>query len=419
MKLNIPPWRTPPAHEGGHIGVPAIKAPCYTRFRRILSRYKAMHKSILVPITAGMAFLGLLSAQRPGGTKAAPNAVPPAAKSAKADQPKFKAIWEPVNVKEDLELRSVHFVSPEEGWVSGGHTGMAGGVILHTKDAGANWEVQLGDPQSSDRSYGELRFLTPKVGWATQSTGVGDHKLLRTDGQQWNPAGTVAQNRSDYRFTSAQVGFVANGAEILRTQDGGQRWQSVFRCTIKAEVNGLTRDLNCNPDQLFFLNSNGWATTAEVAKGAGFVIAKTTDGGMTWEPTLVLPGENAREGALFFTDENHGALRTQNGKFFYTADGGKTWMGASGEVGGKPDIEFADPQVGWSMRYRSMTYTVDGGQHWVSRTIMFPENVDAFSLVSRESGYAVGVHGMVYRYRIVPIEYTAKGMLAAPAMAPR
>ena len=37
----------------------------------------------------------------------------------KASQPKFKAIFEPVNYKEDLSLFDVFFVSKEEGWVSG------------------------------------------------------------------------------------------------------------------------------------------------------------------------------------------------------------------------------------------------------------------------------------------------------------
>ena len=32
---------------------------------------------------------------------------------------KYKAIWEPVNVKEDLKLFSVHFVSRDEGLVAG------------------------------------------------------------------------------------------------------------------------------------------------------------------------------------------------------------------------------------------------------------------------------------------------------------
>src|ERR1700730_10653858 len=75
-----------------------------------------------------------------------------AAKSPKTEA-KYKAIWEPVNVKEDIELQSVHFISPEEGWVAGGRTNMAGGVVLHTADGGAHWGGELGGPESSDRGY--------------------------------------------------------------------------------------------------------------------------------------------------------------------------------------------------------------------------------------------------------------------------
>jgi hypothetical protein len=64
-----------------------------------------------------------------------------------------------------------------------------------------------------------------------------------------------------------------------------------------------------------------------------------------------------------------------------------------------------------------MNYTVDGGQHWITRKIEFPASVNAFTMVSPDSGYAVGDHGMVFRYRVVPSDYTAKGILAAPAMS--
>ncbi|MEQ1353579.1 MAG: hypothetical protein ABLT11_06145 [Candidatus Acidiferrum sp.] len=138
------------------------------------------------------------------------------AKSPKAEN-KFKTIWEPANVKEDIELESVHFVTPEEGWVAGGRTNMQGGVILHTADAGANWEIQLGDPQSSDRAYHDFRFAGPTRGWAVQSTGVGDHKLLRLDGKEWKDVGTVPQHRGDYRFVSEQAGFATTHAGIMRT----------------------------------------------------------------------------------------------------------------------------------------------------------------------------------------------------------
>src|SRR5437588_3692192 len=60
--------------------------------------------------------------QKPAGAKKGVSSTAASQKS----EPKFKAIWKPVNVKQDLELSSVHFISPEEGWVAGGSTSMAG-----------------------------------------------------------------------------------------------------------------------------------------------------------------------------------------------------------------------------------------------------------------------------------------------------
>ncbi len=369
-----------------------------------------MHLFHAKQFAAAALTVGILAfAQQPKGSSGT---------SRRTTQPKFKAIWEPVNVKEDIELSSVAFVSPEEGWVAGGRTAVSGGMIFHTKDGGANWDVQMGDPQSSDRAYRQLQFLKPTLGWAVQSTGVGDHELLRSDGHEWKAAGTVAQHRGDYRFVSDQIGFVTNKG-IMRTQDGGGHWQPVYPCKMKAEVGGLTRDLPCEFAKLYFLNERqGWAISNAGTRDAGFLVARTQDGGATWESWVALPGEDPREGSISFTDENHGALLT-GGKFFYSTDAGKTWTGATGQAPGKPTMQFAGTKVGWAMHYRNMSYTVDGGQHWLSRDIAFPASVEAFTIVQPDSGYAVGGHGMVYRYRIVPGDYSSKGMLAAPEMAAR
>lgn len=85
----------------------------------------------------------------------------------------------------------------------------------------------------------------------------------------------------------------------------------------------------------------GWAISNAGAAGADFVLAMTQDGGATWASSVVLPGEDPREGSICFTDESHGALLT-GGRFFYASDGGKTWTGTTGQVGGKPNIQFAD-----------------------------------------------------------------------------
>jgi hypothetical protein len=52
----------------------------------------------------------------------------------------------------------------------------------------------------------------------------------------------------------------------------------------------------------------------------------------------------------------------------------------------------------------------------LSREFKFPVEPNAFSLPTRDRAYVVGDHGMIYRCRIVPIEYTAAGTLDAPAM---
>jgi len=78
-------------------------------------------------------------AQAPKRQTAPPNVSKSPVTPQKTEPPKFKAIWEPVNLKNDIELSSVHFTSPEEGWVAGGRSVTEGGVILHTADGGANW----------------------------------------------------------------------------------------------------------------------------------------------------------------------------------------------------------------------------------------------------------------------------------------
>ena len=80
-------------------------------------------------------------------------------------------------------------------------------------------------------------------------------------------------------------------------------------------------------------------------------------------------------------------------------------------------IRFADRQVGWVARSQPVVYTSDGGKRWSAAEVRFPTWVSASSLPARDRGYVVGDHGMIYRYRIVPIEYSSKGMLPAAAIA--
>ncbi|MGH2625830.1 MAG: WD40/YVTN/BNR-like repeat-containing protein, partial [Anaerolineales bacterium] len=123
--------------------------------------FRARHFAVGMIAAVLLCFAGQAGGQAPA-KKAPPKAA--------GEQPKFKAIWEPVNVPEDLQLKSVHFASADVGWVAGGKTVMQGGVIYHTKDGGKTWELQVGDPQSSDRGFSDLRFLDATQGFAVQGS---------------------------------------------------------------------------------------------------------------------------------------------------------------------------------------------------------------------------------------------------------
>jgi photosystem II stability/assembly factor-like uncharacterized protein len=335
--------------------------------------------------------------------------------NAQRQPPRMKGIWEPVNYTKDLKLESVYFVTPKVGWAVG-----QAGTIIKTVDGGAHWTAQLGgDPAGAGGAIRDLRFVDQRHGFAAQTTGVGDHALLRTvDGQTWRASGTVPQHRGDYLFTSPTVGFTSTGNEIRRTRDAGRSWQKVMDCATNVTVNGLSRNVACQIESLSF-------PTPQIGYGAGngqggmkgVFIAKTTDGGNTWAILRVLEDESAHQGFITFTGANTGFLCTYSGKFFSTTDGGANWDGVAGvDCAGGARGKFADPETGWTLASRRWNYTTDGGRSWASRAMTFPAAVNGFSLPRRDRGYAAGDHGMVYRYSIVPVDYTSAFSIDAPVV---
>ena len=339
---------------------------------------------------------------------------------AQPPQPSFKAIWEPVNFKSDVKLFDVHFADEQTGWVVGGATEMAGGVILFTKDAGRTWEVQYGDPQSSDRAVSTVRFLDGKHGWAVQQTPLNARLLRTTDGQNWDQVGMIEQHYADLTFTSELDGVYLVGETIYRTQDGGKKWQPVSACKVQAEIDGLTKNIDCEFSAVHFPSAQvGYAAAGSVYLKDLFFVFKTTDGGASWSPSSI-PGSEGAAKAIFFTDPHVGYVRTgypDSGRLYRTTNGGQSWAGIGVSPGER--MQFADPGVGWSFHYNRLSFTTNGGTRWTSRTFAFPASTRAFSFPSRQRAYVIGDHGMIYRYSVVPAGYSAKGMIEAPMMPSR
>jgi photosystem II stability/assembly factor-like uncharacterized protein len=337
----------------------------------------------------------------------------PLAQTAAQTRPQFKGIFEPINYPEDITLYDTVFVSADVGWVAGGTPTLEGGVILNTRDGGTTWTVQHGDPQSSDDAVKSLRFLDERTGWA-----ISKDKILHTrDGETWILAGTIHDNYVDYMFTSVTTGvYLGTSGDVRLTKNGGRSWDPVFQCAARVEVGGLTRATTCYWSRLQFLTSTlGYAVGYSYEATDLVFLGKTEDGGVNWTMTTARVTGKAEDAV--FIDEKTGYVRVgywDSGQVFKTEDGGRTWTGMAASPG--QGMAFADPEVGWAFGIKKLSFTTDGGRRWNSRQVAFPAEVTAFSLPRRDRGYVVGEHGMIYRYRVVPVAENVPKALAAPLM---
>lgn len=143
-------------------------------------------------------------------------------------------------------------------------------------------------------------------------------------------------------------------------------------------------------------------------------MARTKDGGATW--TLSAPGAMEDPGMqTFFWNENSGFVTLYAGKTLVTNDGGEVWDGIVTPFGGeRARYAMGGGQLGVIIQYRKVAYSTNGGRSFSSREFPVPANVNGVSFPDSKRGYLVGEHGMIYRYHIVPADYTVKGIIPAP-----
>lgn len=341
------------------------------------------------------------------------------------EHPKFKGIFEPINYPQDIKLKDVFFIGPDDGWVVGEHS-----TILHTTD-GRTWKADVGgDPSNQEHPINLVRALDKNHAWAIED---GPERLLSTfDGEHWSEVAESPRGVVDFTFTAPGHGILlANGSKeyyrggAFLTEDGGKTWKPQQECKMSTTVQGLAHNDECwfirmqvvEPKSIYALaadNSNSLA------------LFHSDNEGISWT-YKVLPFQGGRQDDFFLPNPTTGVVVMHgDGKTYGTDDGGKNWHVLLATTLAS-QIHFADAEVGWTLgsnrnnwRAARVSYTVDGGRTWkASADINFPpQNPDEyrFSFPRRDRAYVIGPHGMIYRYRIVPWEYTTANILPAPLM---
>ena len=281
----------------------------------------------------------------------------------------------------------------------------------------------------SDRFY-DLALLGPKQALISGYDG----KLLKTEdsGVSWKRVETGTRNALysiDFAADKKTGWMVGQGAEILKTIDGGQTWTEqgghIYLSDECRQAGGdpdATEQANKCPLAPLFAVSVIDANSA-VAIGDRSTLTKTTDGGKTWKTSTLKSPMNAgadensmiafEDPVLYdvlFLNASTGFVVREFGKIFKTVDGGKTWAEKEASlVGGDYfdiqelptffDIDFRNDNEGIAVGLDGrIARSNDGGEtwNWVSN------NVDAYDapfysadLLPDGSVWVVGASGQV------------------------
>ena len=252
--------------------------------------------------------------------------------------------WDLVWEQAGTFIRALGFVDERNGFLGNVGVGYAPSVedptpLYRTRDGGATWtpvEAQgieaVGGvcaidilPQRSIYA-GEVRSI-PLIHAAGRVGGPPTIMRSLDGGESWSisdlrdTAGMIL----DVKFLTPAIGLLciatstdleqSNGA-ILRTTDGGQTWQIVYRSS---------RSLELCWKMSFPSAATGYATVQNNSNDvADQVILKTTDGGASWRELLLCRAAGMREFGVGFLNERRGWVGTSTSGF-ETNNGGLTW----------------------------------------------------------------------------------------------
>ncbi|MEO8087843.1 MAG: YCF48-related protein [Bacteroidota bacterium] len=188
--------------------------------------------------------------------------------------------WYPQSASVTPPYYDVWFSDFYNGWIVG-----ADGTLIHTTQ-GNLWSAQNSGTTHNLRSLMGVAGNSNEI-WAAGDSGVIIHTV--NAGTNWNSqTSNTAEDLKSVYFLNPDTGWVCgtNGT-ILNTMNGGGNW------TI--QNSGTNQSLN----GIWFLNSlNGWAV------GSNGVIISTGNGGLNWNPEI--SGVTVNLSAVEFYNQNNG-----------------------------------------------------------------------------------------------------------------
>ncbi len=207
------------------------------------------------------------------------------------------------------------------------------------------------------------------------------------------------------QFVSANEGWIGlDSNQLLHTINGGINWN-----VVTPNSTDVTDGINAPGSRLSFINTTtGWAikTLGNNSAPLGAVLYKTTDGGTTWNKTVLSTTTGDAAIQVQFIDTNTGwvlIFNMNNGTptFLKTINGGTTWTTTNG--GGV--FYYVNATTGYSYSAGpnlappyTIYKTTDGGTSWTPQyTDSSAGQLNAMQFTDANNGWVVGESGKIYK----------------------
>ncbi|MEZ5148908.1 MAG: YCF48-related protein [Bacteroidales bacterium] len=124
-------------------------------------------------------------------------------------------------------------------------------------------------------------------------------------------------------------------------------------------------------------------------------IAKSTDGGYSWQIVSSVPGYYLRR--FCFLNNQTGWAVADDGKVSRTDDGGSTWtQSTTGTYWDLKDVCFVDEHKGWVVsNYGQVFFSDDGGTSWEEQVAYVENELRAICRSANNHVWAVGKYGTI------------------------
>lgn len=237
-------------------------------------------------------------------------------------------------------------------------------LIYFSDNGGENWVRQgAGQEALKGISLVDVWAVDENTVWAVSNK----NDILKTTdgGVNWN---SVSPPANDSNISLSSISIVdknniwISGNVVYHSSDGGNSWTNIQSPVLSnAHLQGIHA---INSNITYAVGGNG--PLAQLG-----LIARTTDGGQTWDS--IVPADNFNKNewiGVTSSDPNNIVVYGGKSHYIYSNDGGQSWQNdstriAGGTGGGGPDINdliMLDAQTWWgALDYDNIGFTTDAG----------------------------------------------------------